>query len=104
MKAKNNTRPGPQLEAAYKKFAAMSDADVLNALHSTAAGLTAADAAERLEQNGPNQVRSAKATPWYVFLGKSFLDEFILVLLFLSVVSAFLGDMEDASFVVMATA
>jgi len=99
MKAKNNTRPGPQLEAAYKKFAAMSDADVLNALHSTAAGLTAADAAERLEQNGPNQVRSAKATPWYVFLGKSFLDEFILVLLFLSVVSAFLGDMLGAAII-----
>ena len=92
MKNRGNPRPSAQLEAAYKKFAAMDEAGVLAALDSTKEGLSDAAAQERLEQNGPNQVRSTKAVPWYVFLARSFRDEFIFVLLFLGVVSVFLGD------------
>jgi len=92
MKNQNDPRPSEQLEAAYKKFAAMDSASILAALDCKPEGLSSAEAQKRLLKYGPNQVRSAKATPWYVFLGKAFLDEFILVLLFLGVVSVFLDD------------
>ncbi|MEA5051497.1 MAG: magnesium-translocating P-type ATPase [Oscillospiraceae bacterium] len=92
MKNEKNVRADRQREADYKKFAAMTPDGVLAALSCTAAGLSAQEAEERLTQYGPNQVHSAKLTPWYVFLFKSFLDEFILVLLALGVVSVFLGD------------
>lgn len=92
MKNVKNPRASMQLEANYKKFAAMDSAGVLSALGCTDAGLTSAEAETRLAQYGLNQVRSTKATPWYVFLLKSFLDEFIFVLLLLGVVSLFLKD------------
>ncbi len=92
MKNNKSSRPSAQLEAAYKKYACMSSSDILAAFECTQDGLSSAAAEERLEKNGPNQVRSTKRIPWYVFLGKSFMDEFILVLLFLGVISLLLGD------------
>ncbi|MCH4191690.1 MAG: magnesium-translocating P-type ATPase [Butyrivibrio sp.] len=92
MKNAKSQRASAQLEAVYRKYAAMKEAEVLSAFKTDSAGLSAAEAQERLEQYGPNQVQSSRKTPWYVFLLKSFLDEFILVLLFLGVVSFFLKD------------
>ena len=99
MKNKNSPRPSAQLEAAYRKFSAMDGPSVLAALDCAQEGLSSAAAQERLEKYGPNQVRSTKEIPWYVFLGKSFIDEFILVLLFLGVVSLFLGDVLGAGII-----
>ena len=104
MKKGKILRPSAQLEATYKKFAAMDGAGALSALDSAEAGLSSGTAEARLAQYGPNQVRSAKAIPWYVFLGKSFLDEFILVLLFLGVVSVFLGDRLGAGIIFLLAA
>ena len=79
MKNAKSQRASAQLEAVYRKYAAMKEAEVLSAFKTDSAGLSAAEAQERLEQYGPNQVQSSRKTPWYVFLLKSFLDEFILV-------------------------
>ena len=92
MKNVKNLHANAQMEKNYKKYAGMTGAEVLAALNSAETGLTGEEAEKRLEQYGPNQVRSTKAIPWYVFLGKAFLDEFILVLVLLGVVSVFLGD------------
>lgn len=92
MKNAKGQKPGAQLEATYRKYASLKDAELLSEFNTDEKGLSSAEAQKRLEQYGPNQVRSSRKTPWYVFLLKSFLDEFILVLLFLGVVSFFLND------------
>ena len=92
MKNNKGNYAGTQLESVYRKYAAMDVEGVLSAFDCTEAGLSAQTAQERLEKYGPNQVHSTKAVPWYMFLFKSFLDEFILVLLFLSIISFFLND------------
>ena len=75
MKNNKSQRSSAQLESVYRKYAAMDAAGVLSAFDCM--------------EEGPNRVHSTKAVPWYVFLFKSFLDEFILVLLFLGMVSFF---------------
>ena len=91
MKNNKSQRSSAQLESVYRKYAAMDAAGVLSAFDCMEEGLTVKAAQERLEKYGPNRVHSTKAVPWYVFLFKSFLDEFILVLLFLGMVSFFLN-------------
>lgn len=44
-------------------------------------GLSPVDAAQRLRDFGPNEITYDKRSPWYVYLLKSFLDPFILILL-----------------------
>ncbi len=99
MNYEKNPSGKAQLETTYKKFAAMDSAGILAALHTAEAGLTTEAAEQRLAQTGLNQVRSAKSRPWYIFLLKSFVDEFILVLLLLGIVSLLLGDGLGASII-----
>ena len=65
------------------------------------AGLSEAEAEKRLEANGKNTTTDTKLKPWYVFLGKSFVDEFVIVLLALGVVSLtpLIGDPLGASII-----
>jgi len=43
-------------------------------------GLTSADAAQRLIENGPNELTPPKETPWYVVLGKEMIGGFATLL------------------------
>jgi len=62
---------------------------------SGAAGLSTAEAAERLRRFGPNQIREAvRRGPWHMFLGQ-FTDFMILVLLGAAVISGFIGEAAD---------
>jgi len=101
MKNNKSQRSSAQLESVYRKYAAMDAAGVLSAFDCMEEGLTVKAAQERLEKYGPNRVHSTKAVPWYVFLFKSFLDEFILVLLFLGMVSFFLNDRLGAGIILL---
>ena len=101
MKNNKGNYAGTQLESVYRKYAARDVEGVLSAFDCTEAGLSAQTAQERLEKYGPNQVHSTKAVRWYMFLFKSFLDEFILVLLFLSIISFFLNDRLGAGIILL---
>lgn len=92
MKNEKNLHNNEHLEASYKKFASMNSNEIFAALQCGETGLTSAEAEQRLRQFGFNQVQNTKITPWYIFLLKSFLDEFILVLLLLGIVSLLLSD------------
>ena len=63
MKNVKNLHANAQMEKNYKKYAGMTGAEVLAALNSAETGLTGEEAEKRLEQYGPNQVRSTKAIP-----------------------------------------
>ena len=62
---------------------------------SGAAGLSTAEAAQRLSRFGPNQIsESARRSPWHMFFGQ-FTDFMILVLLGAAVISGFIGEAVD---------
>ncbi|MCL2776222.1 MAG: cation-transporting P-type ATPase, partial [Oscillospiraceae bacterium] len=79
------------LEQEYKSFAGGAGEDILKKMNTADAGLTETEAGNRLEANGKNTTSDTKLRPWYIFLLKSFLDEFIIVLLLLGIVSIFMG-------------
>ncbi|NLB20276.1 MAG: magnesium-translocating P-type ATPase [Clostridium sp.] len=58
-------------------------------LDSSIHGLDEADAQERLKYYGLNEVVYEKRKPWYIYLLRSFMDPFILILLFIVVISYF---------------
>ena len=58
-------------------------------LDSSIHGLDEADAQERLNYYGLNEVVYEKRKPWYIYLLRSFMDPFILILLFIVVISYF---------------
>ena len=63
---------------------------------SSASGLTASEAVQRLERYGPNEVADrGRRSPWHVLL-EQFTGVLTLVLFAAAVLSAFLGDLFDA--------
>ncbi len=70
----------------------MSDhnlSDIFNLLETSEAGLSSKEAARRLEDKGLNEVTYEKRKPWYIYLLRAFVDPFILILLFIVVISYF---------------
>jgi len=68
----------------------------LSALQSSSAGLTTADANQRLQQYGANTLKAQhKNTPVSLFLNQ-FKSPIVLILIFATIMSAFLGDWIDA--------
>ena len=69
----------------------LSVADVCARLQSTPAGLTGTEAARRLIEYGPNELRAAhRISPWTIFF-EQFKNVLIVILLVATVLSAFLG-------------
>ncbi len=68
--------------------------DVLQTLNATQDGITAQEAANRLQQNGPNALQGAKKKPLIVKFFAQFKDVMILVLLAAAAVSAVLTIIE----------
>ncbi|MCL2337509.1 MAG: magnesium-translocating P-type ATPase [Firmicutes bacterium] len=90
-----------EMEQNYKSFAGGTADDVLKSLNSTEVGLSESEADKRLAANGQNTTSDSKHKPWYIFLFKSFLDEFIIVLILLGVTSLtpLVGDLLGASII-----
>lgn len=65
----------------------MDEANVLSWLVAIPGGLTEDEAERRLSHYGKNKIVHEKPNPWYVMLLNNFKDPFILVLIFLGVVS-----------------
>jgi P-type Mg2+ transporter len=70
-------------------------------LHSSANGLSESDAQEILKRTGPNQIRSReRVTPLGLFLNQ-FKSPIVLILIFATIVSAFLQDWADAIIILL---
>ncbi len=63
--------------------------EVLKQFHTDIDGLSQDEARERLEVYGENEIVYKEETPWYIYLLKSFLDPFVLILLFIVFISYF---------------
>ena len=71
--------------------ACLAPDQVLDHLESRPAGLTNQEAAERLEELGPNAVRAHRANGWAV-LGRQFASPILILLIITAGLSLFLGD------------
>ncbi len=72
---------------------------VLRSLEVTEAGLSAQEAARRLDEVGPNRLAEARHGSWLRTLGQQFADPVILILVFASLVSIVLRDVTDAAII-----
>ena len=70
--------------------------EVLASQRTTSAGLTPAEAAERLSIHGPNELRETISRPaWHMLLAQ-FREPLILILVAAAVLSLFLGDFVES--------
>lgn len=76
----------------FQEFAQMKTDEILKNFNTSNDGLTDNEAQKRIYENGKNIVIDRKKKPWYIFLFKSFMDEFIIVLIILAIVSFILND------------
>lgn len=74
--------------------------DVLSLLNSKRSGLTAEDAAQRLEKHGPNKLETQKKPPSILLFLRQFLSPLIFVLLVAAVLSLFLSEYLDFAVIV----
>jgi Ca2+-transporting ATPase len=71
-------------------------AETLAALGADRTGLSASEAARRLAEHGPNELReAAPISPWAIFLGQ-FRDLIVWILIVAGIVSGMLGEVADA--------
>ncbi len=59
-------------------------------------GLSKAEAARRLEQHGPNTLKTVGHVPWYVVFGRQFLSGLILILAVAAAIALAIGEVTDA--------
>ena len=84
-----------------KQIWRLSRMELFRDLNSSEDGLTAAQAAERLEQYGPNELREeGRKSVLGIFL-EQYADFLVIILILAAAVSAFLGDL-DSNFVILA--
>lgn len=84
----------------YIKEAKLTKEETLKKYKSNENGLTAKEANQRLEQNGKNKVVKEDNKNWFYFYLKSFKDQFIIILIFLSIINFCLGDKLGSAIIV----
>jgi len=96
------TDPASTPDPAAPEWHLRSTAEALQALQSDAAsGLSADEAARRLQQHGANELATQTLRPWWALLLDQFKDFMILVLLAAAIVSGLVGDLIDTLVIVV---
>jgi len=80
-----------------KKIAQYERRDLFMEMRTSFMGLEYEDAQARLEEYGPNIIAANQPNPWYKMLFHAFLNPFVLVLIFLAIISFATGDYEAAA-------
>lgn len=90
---------GPARTQSAPSWHALPPADVLAAVEATEAGLSAREAARRLQQFGPNELpHKAPPTPWEIVL-RQFQNPLIYILGVAALVCIAIGEFTDAAFI-----
>ena len=84
------------MEPDAAEFWSVPAAELLNRLKTTAAGLTTAEARQRLALYGPNLLKSKRKTDSLTLLLAQFKSPIIIILLGAAILSYFLADRADA--------
>ncbi len=78
---------------------ALPAGDVMDALRTSASGLTSAEAADRLARHGPNRLPQEPAAPWWRIAARQFASPLILVLALAAALCLVIGSRTDAVFI-----
>jgi Mg2+-importing ATPase len=90
--ATNQVKDGAQSSAPLTEAAAKASAEVLQMLGTGPAGLTEAEAAERLQRYGPNEVASEEKHGWWHRLYTAARNPLVILLTVLAILSFATGD------------
>lgn len=71
---------GAEIAENLRRFSQMEKEEVFQELEASEEGLSPIEVAERMDFYGINEIAYDKSEPWYIFLLRSFLDPFILIL------------------------
>src|SRR5512143_3308556 len=82
--------------AALESYWTLTANQLLSALHTTLNGLQHTDAENRIKQYGPNTLKAQRQTTAFALLLSQFKSPLVLILIFASIVSAFVGEWTDA--------
>lgn len=95
----NNREQAKQIDMALVNYAKMPIDQVLQELHTSQQGLTKSETKKRLEEYGLNEIAHERPPSWYILLLNNFGNPFIVLLIFLAVISFFIGEM-DAVYII----
>lgn len=93
-KQSNKTSQNTKKDEELRKLVGISERELMMEFRTSQKGLSNADAAKRLHENGPNVVSAQKPTPAIIMFLKSFEDPFVYVLVLLMIISALTRDFE----------
>lgn len=91
-KINKNQEVNEKFEQEYYEYAKYSKEELFEKLNTSSDGLDEVSIEEKVSKYGKNIVIDKKPKPWYLFLLRSFLDQFIIVLIILGTVSILLDD------------
>ena len=85
-----------ETDLTLESYWTMAADPLIAALHGSAKGLTQMDADTRLKQYGPNSLQTQRQTTWFWLLLSQYKSPLVLILIFASIISAFVGEWTDA--------
>jgi len=83
-----------QVSSSLIAYSKMPLPDIFKKLKTTEKGLSYASVHRRLQKKGLNEIAHEKAPTWYSLLLSNFANPFVVLLIFLGVVSYFLGEID----------
>jgi P-type Mg2+ transporter len=90
-----------QVPATLASYWTLTAEQLIAALHTTNNGIQQTDAETRLKQYGANALKAQRQTTWFELLLSQFKSPLVLILIFASIVSAFVGEWTDAIIVLV---
>jgi len=86
----------PKPSAVLDTYWTLTTDQLLSELHTTRNGIEQVDAESRIKQYGPNTLKAQRQTTAFGLLLSQFKSPLVLILIFASIVSAFVGEWTDA--------
>jgi len=93
--ARLNTTP-PNASITPESYWSLASEKLLAELHTTSQGLKQVDAESRIKQYGANVLKTQRQATWLGLLLSQFKSPLVLILIFASAISAFVGEWTDA--------
>ena len=89
----------PEQTSAFEDYWSIEAEKLITALQSTNEGISQTEAAIRLQRYGMNSLETKKRTSTFGLLLSQFKSPLVLILIFASIISAFVGEWTDAAIV-----
>ncbi|MDP2965380.1 MAG: magnesium-translocating P-type ATPase [Pelolinea sp.] len=89
----------PETAATIENYWSLQPEQLISALHTTSNGIQQTEAVSRIKQYGLNALKAQRRTSAFGLLLSQFKSPLVLILIFASIISAFVGEWTDAAIV-----